>query len=285
VRRRENTPSLRKHAAALPLLAGLAGLAGVACPALARGQGLPGIDLSEPPPREHEKPRPPPATATPTAPRDAGGLGPVGAPGERDAALLDRVKAVQRKGFLKRDRIELTVSPLATLNDAFYQKVGVGGRLAWNIQDSFAVAARGAYWWTVRSDHLRQGQTAFQAQLLSSQPYAQLALDALWSPIYGKASWLGSRIVHFDVYLLGGLGAVWSDTSIAPRSEGPHPAADLGAGLRFYPADWLALELACTGTFYPDRPNRTPPRTPTPVVAARPGGAIVWPLSFEYAAP
>jgi outer membrane beta-barrel protein len=137
----------------------------------------------------------------------------------------------------------------------------------------------------VRNEHLHQGQTAFQAQLLSSQPYAQAALDALWSPIYGKASWMGSRIVHFDLYLLAGLGAVWSDTSIAPRSEGPHPAADLGAGLRFYPADWLALELAAIGTFYPDRPTRTAPSTTTRVVAASLGVSFFWPFSFEYAAP
>lgn len=272
-------PSLPRHALVFLLLAAPA--------AEAQQPTLPGIDLSEPPrpsPDKQQKPPPPPAATEKKA--EPGVLGPaLGAPGERDAALADRVKAVQRKGFLKRGRFELGLDLPATLNDAFYQKAGVGGRLAWNVRDSFALALRGTYWWTLRTDHVREGQTAFQSQLLSSQPIGQVMLDGIWSPIYGKASWLGSRIVHFDLFLLGGLGAVWSDTSVAPRSEGPHPAADIGGGIRFYPTDWLALELGLGATYYPDRPNRTAPSTTSRIVAASVGVSFFWPLGFEYVYP
>jgi outer membrane beta-barrel protein len=279
VRRRKNISSLSRHAFVFLLLAAPA--------ARAQQPELPGIDLSEPPRKEPEKPRekppPPPADRKPS---EAGVLGPaLGAPGERDAALADRVKAVQRKGFLKRGRLELGLGLPATLNDAFYQKAGVSGRLAWNLHDSFALGLRGTYWWTLRTDHVRQGQAAFQSQLLSSQPIGQATLDGIWSPIYGKASWLGSRIVHFDLFLLAGVGAVWSDTSVAPRSEGPHPAADLGGGIRFYPTDWLALELGLGATLYPDRPTRTAPSTTTRILAANIGVAFFWPLGFEYVYP
>jgi hypothetical protein len=78
---------------------------------------------------------------------------------------------------------------------------------------------------------------------------------------------------------------VWSDTSSAPRKEGPHPAADLGAGIRFYPRDWLALELGFTGTFYPDRPTDTSPSTMSRILAAHLGATIFWPFTFEYLYP
>lgn len=248
---------------------------------------LPGIDLSQPK-KPPEAPQPKPAPRAAPAERPAGGeaggvLAPaLGAPGERDAALADRVKAVQRKDFLKRGRLQVGFDLPATLNDAFYQKAGVGGRIGWNFHDSFALAARGTYWWTLRTDHVRQGQAAFQSQLLSSQPKGQAMLDGIWSPIYGKASWLGSRIVHFDLFLLGGLGAVWSDTSLAPRSEGPHPAADLGGGIRFYPAEWLSLELGVGATLYPDRPTRTAPSTTTKLISASVGVSFFYPFSFGY---
>ena len=60
--------------------------------------------------------------------------------GERDVALGDRVKAVQRKGFLKRGRFEVAPILALSVNDAFYQKVGGGLRLAYSLQDSFALA-------------------------------------------------------------------------------------------------------------------------------------------------
>jgi hypothetical protein len=56
-------------------------------------------------------------------------------------------------------------------------------------------------------------------------------LEGVWSPIYGKAAWIGKSIVHFDVFLLAGLGVVWSATSFDPRNEGMHPGADVGLDL------------------------------------------------------
>jgi len=207
------------------------------------------------------------------------------APGESDVALEDRVKAVQRKGFLKRGRFELGLDFPVTINDAFYEKVGIGGKLAYNFQDSFAVAVRGAYFWQLRSAHVREGQAAFSSQLLESQVYGQAMLDGIWSPVYGKVAWLGSRIVHFDMYLLGGFGGVWSATSVSPRNEGAHIATDVGGGIRFYPNSWLALDGGVIATFYPDRPTVSAPSTIQKVVAGHIGFTIFFPFTYQYVYP
>lgn len=200
-------------------------------------------------------------------------------------AIGDRVKAVQRKGFLKAHRWELGAFFPATVNDAFYEKLGAGGKLAYNFEDSFALALRGAYYSQLRSNHVREGKLAFSSQLLQSELRGQLMLDGVWSPVYGKVAWLGSSIVHFDVYLLAGFGAVWSATSFAPRKEGPHLATDFGGGIRFYPKSWLALDGGLVATLYPDQPVQQVPSTVQKVVAAQLGLTVFWPFTFEYVYP
>ncbi|ABS27573.1 conserved hypothetical protein [Anaeromyxobacter sp. Fw109-5] len=276
-------------------------LAVVLSPARSLAQEVPGIDLSQPPaeepaqqpPSEPEEQPPmdlsqPPASREPAAAAEKE-KGKEGRPllpfGDEDVALGDRVKAVQRKGFLKRGRLELTPMFSATVNDAFYQKFGGGLRLAYNVQDSFAIAVRGTYYEPLRTDNVREGKIAFQSQLLTSQLDGQVMVDGVWSPIYGKASFLGSSILHFDLFLAGGFGVVWSATSGEPRNEGPHLATDLGGGVRFYPKEWLAFELGLMATLYPDQPILSVPGTVQKVFVANVGLSFFFPPRFEYVYP
>jgi outer membrane beta-barrel protein len=258
-------------------------------------QELQGLDLSTPPTTEARRPKPDPAAAAPleadpsaakAPPRER--PGPMASDtlfGERDVALGDRVKAVQRKGFLKRGRFEVAPLLALSVNDAFYQKVGGGLRLAYSLQDSFAIAVRGAYYTPLRTDNARAGKLAFQSQLLTSQIYSQAMMDGVWSPIYGKAAFLGDAIVHFDLFLAAGFGVAWSATSDAPRSEGPHPAAEVGGGVRFYPREWMAFELGLMASFYPDQPIVSVPATIQKVFVANVGVSFFFPISFEYVYP
>jgi outer membrane beta-barrel protein len=291
------------------LLLALASIA-AALPALA--QEMPGLDLTAPPPEKKPEER---APAEPTAPAqgDVGGLDLSGAPpsreeearrareekkkkdeekekpvlpfAENDVALGDKVKAVQRKGFLKRGRFEVAPVFAATVNDAFYQKFGGGLRVSYSLQDSFALALRGNWFTPWRTDNVRLGKLALQSQLLSSQLNGQLMLDGVWSPIYGKASFLAKNIVHFDLYLAAGFGLVWSATSAAPRNEGPHVAADLGGGVRFYPKEWFAFDVGLMATLYPDQPVPSVPGTIQKVFVANVGISFFFPTTFEYVYP
>jgi outer membrane beta-barrel protein len=279
----------------------------VALPALA--QEAPGLDLSQPPkpknggdtvelpPIDLSKPPAPPPRAPP-AEEKAEAPPPTAPFGEKDVALGDKVKAVQRKGFLKRGRFEVAPVFAATVNDAFYQKFGGGLRLAYNIHDSFALALRGITYrqpelsspfsWKpspIRTDNAREGKVAFGGQLLSSQIYDQLMLDGYWSPVYGKVSFRDRNIVHFDLFLAAGFGLVWSATTEPPRNDPPHLATDLGGGIRFYPKEWVAFELGLMATLYPDRPIATLPATIQKVFVANVGLSFFFPTTFDYVYP
>ncbi|MBK9518016.1 MAG: outer membrane beta-barrel domain-containing protein [Anaeromyxobacter sp.] len=260
---------------------------------LAGAQDLPGLDLSRPAAPAGEKAAPPTEVAPLSLEPEAVGASGSGAAGqkagaifgERDVALGDRVKAVQRKGFLKRGRFEVAPILALSVNDAFFQKVGGGLRLAYSLQDSFALAVRGSYYTPFRTDNVAAGKIGLSSQLLTSQLYGQAMLDGVWSPIYGKASFLADAIVHFDLYLAAGFGAVWSATSLAPRNEGPHLAAELGGGVRFYPYEWMAFELGLMATFYPDQPVLSVPATMQTVFVANVGLSFFFPTAFDYAYP
>jgi outer membrane beta-barrel protein len=271
-------------------------VAAIPPPALAADE-QPGIDLSRPqsppadspgkadelPPIDLSKPAPPARDkAAEAAPAKAGPILPFS---EKDVALGDKVKAVQRKGFMKKGRVELAPIFAMTVNDAFYQKFGYGLRLAYNVHDAFAIAVRGTKYAKLRTDNVREGKLAFQSQLLNSDIDQQIMLGGVWSPIYGKASVLQSRIIHFDLFLQAGFGLVWSSTSGPPLSQGPHAAADLGGGLRFYPKDWLAFELGLLATFYPDQPVAQLPATTQRVFVMNVGMSFFWPFGFDYVYP
>jgi outer membrane beta-barrel protein len=268
----------------------IACLVAVASPALAADE-QPGLDLAQPPKKDAPKGAgaaeelPPldlskPAPASPQEkPRTFEPFS------EKDVALGDKVKAVQRKGFLKRGRFELAPVFSATVNDAFYEKFGYGARLAYNLHDAFAVAVRGTRYLKYRTDNVREGKLAFQSQLVTADIEQQVMLDGVWSPIYGKAAFLAGSIVHFDLYLAAGFGLVWSSTSGPPLDQGPHWATDLGGGVRFYPKEWLAFDVGLVATLYPDQPVPLLPSTVQKVFAANVGVSFFFPTSFEYVYP
>jgi outer membrane beta-barrel protein len=261
----------------------------LALAAPAAAQEPPGLDRSAPP-KPAAKPagtpsEPPPLSLEPEAKKPPEGQKSGSIFGEKDVALGDKVKAVQRKGFLKRGRFELAPIFSTSVNDAFYQKVGGGLRLAYSLQDSFAIALRGSYYTPFRTDNVRTGKLAFQSQLLTSQLNGQAMLDGVWSPVYGKASFLADSIVHFDLYLAAGFGVVWSATSGPPRNEGPHLATEVGGGVRFYPKEWMAFELGLMATFYPDQPIVSVPATIQTVFVANVGVSFFFPFTYDYVYP
>ena len=170
-------------------LVAIACIVAVASAAFA-AEDQPGLDLSQPPkkdaPKDEGEELPPLDLSKPAQPPKAAAAPREEKPAafvpfsEKDVALGDKVKAVQRKGFLKRGRFEVAPILALSLNDAFYQKIGGGLRLAYNVQDSFAIAARGSYYTPFRTDNVREGKQAFQSQLLTSQLSGQAMLD-VWN--------------------------------------------------------------------------------------------------------
>ena len=216
-----------------------------------------GLDLTEDaqakPPEEN--PAPPDEEARPASPPTADkakDISPEALMPLTDITQDDRVKSVQRKVYLKKHRFELTPLVSLSVNDPFYSKVGGSLRIGWYLADTLAISARGSLMQVVPSDEVRIAKRTFNSKIYNSVPQWSAMGDVEWAPLYGKVSFLNS-ILHFDGYLLGGLGVVKTETSALPE-RGLNPAADLGLGMRFVTKDYLAVNVALINTSYVDQP-------------------------------
>ena len=162
---------------------------------------------------------------------------------------------MQRKVYLKKGRFELTPLVTFSVNDPYYSKLGAAVRGAYYLADTLAVSARGSAMQVLPSDDVRIAKRTFQSRIFYSVPQWSAMGDVEWSPLYGKVAFLNA-ILHFDAYLLGGVGVVNTEMSKVDN-RGPSFAADLGAGPALRGPDFLAVNVALINTTYVDQPLNT----------------------------
>jgi outer membrane beta-barrel protein len=180
---------------------------------------------------------------------------------ERQLTQDDRVKSIQRKVFLKTHRFELLPTIFISVNDPYYSKWGGSVRGSYFLSDTLALSAHASVYQLLPTDDVRTAKATFQSRIFYSKPQWSMLGAVEWSAIYGKAT-IFNTILHFDGFILGGLGAVWSETSSTPLDSnqpngpkrGPHPAAELGIGLRFMATDWFSVNIALINQSYVDQP-------------------------------
>ncbi len=183
---------------------------------------------------------------------------------EAELTQDDLVKSIQRKVFLKAHRFELATSFFVSVNDPYYSKWGISLRGTYFLADTLGVSVHAAWWQLVPTDNVNIAKANFQSRIFFSVPQWSTLGDLEWSPIYGKATIFNS-IFHFDLYLLAGLGVVWTDTSATPvdslvpngPKRGPSFAGEVGIGMRFIVLDWMSVNLALINTSYGDTPAGT----------------------------
>lgn len=273
------------------LLAALLALGPIS--AFAQGTDFKGLDLTEDPKKEEEK-KPAEDTPPPLPPPEPDRAKPAAtAPAEQkldevQIANEDRVKSVQRKAFLKKYRFEISpIGGFVTLNDAFYPKGGYAGHVAFFFSDSLGLGVRFNQFNVIPNDNVRLAKRELQAKLPYVHPKWSVNADLMWSPVYGKVSMYNS-INTFDIFLLGGAGVVWSQTSPGlPEGigAGPHIAAHVGIGNRFHLSDWIAIEATLMDELYADQPGGQNKAILQNLVTLNLGLSIYLPLGFDYKEP
>jgi outer membrane beta-barrel protein len=165
---------------------------------------------------------------------------------EETRTLKDRIKSVSNRMFVKSGRMELTVLPLTSisLNDAFYQKYGMGAGIAYHISEAFAIQALLTY--TLEPLNVDTGNATYHGSKLSTDiPYAGkrnflVGADFCWSPVYGKVSLAAEYVMHFDTYLMGGIGGIGGELK---DSTNFGFAGSFGLGIRLFFNRTFALKL------------------------------------------
>lgn len=153
-----------------------------------------------------------------------------------------QVGVVQNRAYSKAHRFSLGVDAGVDFNDPFLDTKILGVHLAYNFSEYFAV--EGLYWKMSAG-----GSSAYDA-LKASGKDANLnpqqhyyGAEALWSIMYGKLSFMGKKIIYYDLHLSGGGGMV-------ETANGTYPAGTVGLGQRFYISQHMSIRLDYRAMYY-----------------------------------
>jgi len=241
-----------------------------------------------------------PDTAQPTETRDA--------PVEREEAR-EEIFAVQQVYALRINRVELTPSFSATLNDQYVSHTGLGLGLNYWWTNVLALGVNFIWYEGLESE----SELAFQVRRSTrlSVPINQYQFGAhlnfTYVPVYGKFSMFNEFIFQYDAYIVGGVGLMRTrpvpviDPEVRRFDFDVRIAFNLGIGLRVFVTRWLAIFAEIRDYMYLEQlesltvalgAQRTDPTTWTQSslaftnnVTAHLGLTIFLPPDFEYRLP
>ena len=144
---------------------------------------------------------------------------------------------VQNRKYTTDHRFELGVSVGALASDPFLSINSVGVSLGYHFSQYFSVHALAWRTATSSSQALKDFQAgAPNAHVYPNDPQHFYGLEFDQNFLYGKASLFGSAIIYVDLFLLGGVGIMQTDT-------GNDFTPFLGIGQQIYLNQWMALRL------------------------------------------
>ncbi len=159
---------------------------------------------------------------------------------------------VQNRTFKKEGKLSFEVLGGVTGHDPFLSGKYVGGLLGYNFNEYLGVNL--FYWkvWDVDSSAMKTLRD--QAQLTSQDFYGvnvnristNLGLEVNWYILYGKLSLLGLSILHFDLFLTGGVGRLGTQNGMIYSPW-------IGVGQQVYASQKLAIRLNYRFLYYSEK--------------------------------
>jgi len=228
---------------------------------------------------------------------------------EANKPLGETIKAVQQRFIIKKHRFELQPFWGITLNDQFVGHPGPGLAANFYITEVMAVGINGQYYDPFNNESAFNAQVRRAARVGVPLTEYQWAAAANFSymPASGKFSGFGNFIFHYDMYVVGGIGAISTrpiaviDPDYRNFSYQPHVDFNVGLGLKIFFNRWFAAVLEVRDYIFIDQlENLVVPADPadransatwlgdtslTNNVQAQLGVSVFIPFSFKYRLP
>ena len=193
------------------------------------------------------------------ASKDAGSTTASDDGGSTGKTLQERIRAVSRRVFLKRQRFELEPEFGFTTNDALERDDSFGARASYHINEELALDFGGAY--APINTLLEDVRVAGGGGIVNCkdptvaagtpcvavvQQKGYVDGGVTFSPFYGKLALLAEEVVHFDGFISAGLGANFDDSK-----DLVHPSLELGVGTRVFLTHWLTMRADLRNYTFP----------------------------------
>ena len=148
------------------------------------------------------------------------------------------------------NKFELTPVAGYVSNDPYYRIIAPGVMATYQYSDRSAFEAH--VFFDVNSEKTLLSQVRAQAKHdpeVVSRPKLTVTGDYMWSPIYGKLNAFGEVVLHYDFYLLGGVGVCQDEIQTSAATPGAVPVAtskvfpvtDMAFGQHFFLSRHVAL--------------------------------------------
>lgn len=146
------------------------------------------------------------------------------------------LRVVQNRLFPKAGRLEMGAFGGIVSTDPFLSVKNLGATLGYHLNEMWGFF--GLYWkdFSNSSSALVALETQSGRSTNTNPPHSFMGLEVAASPIYGKLSFFGTSIIHYDLHLLGGLG-------ISKTETGNYVTPLMGIGQEIFINKRLALRL------------------------------------------
>jgi outer membrane beta-barrel protein len=166
------------------------------------------------------------------------------------------IVVVPRKAFLKGGRFEFAPFSGISVNDNLIRHYAFGGDINFYLSDALSVGLEGQYYIKQLSDtELNTGLLYNRIPTLNRYKYSA-ALMFGYAPVYGKFAWFNKQIMHWEIFINGGLGGIV--TEIVPRDPGlstwqnQRIMVPVGIGARFFLFNWLTVNFMLRDYLFTD---------------------------------
>jgi len=221
--------------------------------------------------------------------------------------LKEKIFAVQQRFIIKDGRFEVMPYWGVTLNDQFVGHPGPGLALNYYITEVMAVGLSGQYYEPFNTDSAFNAQVRRAARVgvpLTEYQWAAAA-NFTYVPASGKFAGFQNFIFHYDLYVLGGIGAISTrpiaviDPDYRNFQFAPKVSFNAGAGLKIFFNRWFAAVLEVRDYVFLDELENTEVSQNNPAdqstwlgessltnnVQANLGVSVFIPFSFDYRLP
>ncbi|HSC87673.1 MAG TPA: outer membrane beta-barrel domain-containing protein [Polyangiaceae bacterium] len=221
--------------------------------------------------------------------------------------LNEKIFAVQQRFIIKDGRFELQPFWGLTLNDQFVGHPGPGLNINYWITEVMAVGIGGQYYEPFNTDSAFNAQIRRAARVGVPLTEYQWAANANFTyvPASGKYAGFQNFIFHYDIYVLGGIGAISTrpipviDPDNRNFQYAPKVSFNAGAGIKIFFNRWFAAVMEVRDYIFIDELENTQidngdPTDPdtwlgesslTNNVQANLGVSVFVPFSFDYRLP
>lgn len=168
---------------------------------------------------------------------------------------MREVETLQKRLYRKESRWEFALYSGVIPNDEFFTYFPLGGRADYFFAEDFGVEVWGSYLIRVSSELRDFLESNFNQSLIVDIPQSLQWLagaNFLWSPIHGKFGIFTEKLVHFDMHLAFGVGAIGTTVrNLNQEDSKVDIAGNVGLGMRFFLSQSVALRFDYRQFFYP----------------------------------